>query len=124
MVHTWRGGERPASVQLTPLYSPIEQPTLAVQVLVSISSLSAMLFLSLMTWHALRKRHPRRPGPIADAVPVLEVVGSIPEDAAWSEGGHEEESQPMLGPADAPQPASRATVSGVRVTREAVGDDH
>lgn len=42
-------------------YPPLEeQPTLAVQMLVSLSSVSAMLFLSLLTWHALRKRPSRR----------------------------------------------------------------
>ena len=92
----------------------VEQPSLAVQLLVSISSLCAMLMLSLMTWHALRKRHPVRPAPIAQAEPVLEVVGAVPEDDdAWSEE-EGQENEPMLEPSP---PLPRGTVSGVRVSR-------
>ena len=51
-------------VGMMPYHVPVEEPTLAVQMLVSMSSLTAMLFLSLVTWQMLARRRqtlaPRR----------------------------------------------------------------
>ena len=41
---------------MMPYQIAVEEPTLAVQVLVSMSSLTAMLFLSLVTWQVLVNR--------------------------------------------------------------------
>ena len=43
-------------VEMMPYQIAVEEPTLAVQVLVSMSSLTAMLFLSLVTWQVLVNR--------------------------------------------------------------------
>ena len=43
-------------VEVMPYQIAVEEPTLAVQVLVSMSSLTAMLFLSLVTWQVLVNR--------------------------------------------------------------------
>ena len=52
-------------VEMMPYQIAVEEPTLAVQVLVSMSSLTAMLFLSLVTWQVLVNRTmARRCGPV------------------------------------------------------------
>ena len=43
-------------VDLMPYQIAVEEPTLAVQMLVSMTSLTAMLFLSMVTWQVLVKR--------------------------------------------------------------------
>jgi len=103
----------PAVDMLMPYQIAVEEPMLAVQVLVSMSSLTAMLFLSLVTWQVLVNRTTaRRWGPIAEARPVLQAIGTIPGGRRREEA---EESEPILGAASSLPPPSGGIVSGVRI---------
>jgi len=127
----------PAVDMLMPYQIAVEEPMLAVQVLVSMSSLTAMLFLSLVTWQVLVNRTTARRcgfihsftapafpskhlglgrwGPIAEARPVLQAIGTIPGGRRREEA---EESEPILGAASSLPPPSGGIVSGVRIDRD------
>ena len=125
-------------VGMMPYHVPVEEPTLAVQMLVSMSSLTAMLFLSLVTWQMLARRrqtlaprrceaptsaarvpcaHPptrawRRQGPIAEARPVLQAVGAIPGGRGRERD--EEEHEPLVDAAA--HPPAPVLPDGVELT--------